>query len=162
MTLSKAEQANRDLRRQEAIDYLRPMLKPGTEVQTIVTHVARSGMSRSIKCYVVHGGRLHDITYHVARITLNPVDENHGGVKIGGCGMDMGFALVYGLGRTLYPDGFRCAGKRCPSNDHCNTRRDDQGEPIKDADGRNIGPWPSDGRMRHRGDGGYALNQRWI
>ena len=28
-----------------------------------------------------------------------------GGIKIGGCGMDMGFYLVYNLGYTLYPNG---------------------------------------------------------
>jgi hypothetical protein len=30
-----------------------------------------------------------------------------GGIKIGGCGMDMGFDLVYSLGATLWPNGTR-------------------------------------------------------
>lgn len=29
----------------------------------------------------------------------------HDAIKIGGCGMDMGFALVYELGMKLWPDG---------------------------------------------------------
>ncbi len=169
MTESKAAKAERELLRQESIDYLRPMLKPGTEVATLVTHVARSGMSRSIKCYVIHNGTLHHITGHVARLTGNSVDHNNGGVKVGGCGMDMGFAIVYSLGRTLYPDGFRCAGKSCPSNDHSNPRhvvhRDDdgwvEGLGMCHQPGY-VGPMERDGKSKHRGDGGYALNQRWI
>lgn len=39
-----------------------------------------------------------------------------------GCGMDMGFSLVYDLGRVLFRDNFRCIGKGCPSSDHDNYR----------------------------------------
>ena len=28
-----------------------------------------------------------------------------GGLVIGGCGMDMGFHVVYNLGRAMWPDG---------------------------------------------------------
>lgn len=170
MTLSKAEKAEREQLREESLERLRAMLKPGSTVSTIVTHVARSGMSRSIKCYTVHKGELRDITYAVSRVVDHPIDQNHGGIKVGGCGMDMGFALVYGLSRSLFPNGFRCAGRSCPSNDHSNPRRHvDRGDPEWIDDGRGyteqpgyLGPMPRDGKSKHRGDGGYALNQRWI
>jgi hypothetical protein len=35
------------------------------------------------------------------------------GITVGGGGMDMGFHLVYNLGRVLWPFGFKRAGKRC-------------------------------------------------
>lgn len=74
----------------------------------------------------------------------------HDGIVCGGCGMDMGFDLVYRLSRTLFQDRFGCIGdsleyaKRCPSNDHSNERE------------RNYT------KGRQHSDGGYALRQRWL
>ena len=143
----------------EAMTRLRAELTPGRTVYTKITHVSRSGMSRSIECYLAQGrDNLTDITWLVARATNARLDNNHGGIVMGGCGMDMGFALVYNLGRTLYPDGVPCTGSngydgatyesnytpRCKSNDHTN-----------DA----TVPYSRD--VIHR-DGGYALNQVWM
>ena len=33
------------------------------------------------------------------------MDAKHGGIKIAGCGEDLGFALGYELGMTLWPQG---------------------------------------------------------
>ena len=64
------------------------------------------------------------------------------GVPVSGCGMDMGFQIVYCLSSALYPDGFDCIGKDCLANDHFNGDRD---------------------YTPHRhNDGGYALKQRWL
>ena len=120
----------------EAIGRLLSELTPGRTVYTKITHVSRSGMSRSIECYLAQGrDNLTDITWAVARATNSRVDNTHGGIIMGGCGMDMGFALVYNLGRTLYPNGVPCTGSRgydpdtyatiqdpprCKSNDHVN------------------------------------------
>ena len=120
----------------EAIDYLRAELTPGRTVYTKITHVSRSGMSRSIECYLAQGrDNLTDITWQVARATNSRLDNTHGGIVMGGCGMDMGYALVYNLGRTLYPNGAPCTGSRgydpdtyatiqdpprCKSNEHVN------------------------------------------
>lgn len=143
---------------EEARDRLREMLKPGDTVHTIVRHVSASGMTRWIDCYAISNrGELIYLTALTAWALGTDANRGkHDGIKREGCGMDMGFDLVYNLGRALWPDGFRCAGKRCPSNDHVNPRHDPEtGERI-------ASPYPRDGRMRHRGDGGYALNQRWI
>jgi hypothetical protein len=121
----------------EARDQLRAMLPPGSEVKTILRHVSRSGISRSIS--VVIGGE--DCTYLVARALGTGTDQRYGGIKRGGCGMDMGFDLVYSLSRALYPSGFDCVGDRCPSNDHSNHPR----VPFT-----------------HHEVGGYARMQRWL
>lgn len=107
----------------DALDQLRRELKPGTTVHTILRHVSRSGMSRSISAVVISKrGEVHTLDYLIARAGLGKVDQRNGGIRIGGAGMDMGFALVYGLSRALYPDGHRCTGdaRTCPSNDHAN------------------------------------------
>ena len=86
---------------------------------------------------------------HYTRATVDHIHPNHSvalaldykrdnargrdGIKIGGCGMDMGFAIVYALGRKLFPEGFKVNGR-----------------------GRNgdTSGWDN--------DGGYALKHRWL
>lgn len=128
-----------------AREELRRILRPGRIVYTVLRHVSRSGMSRSISVVVANKrDELSDVSWLVARAGLGKFDRRHDGVKVNGCGMDMGFHLVYSLSRVLYPNGHRCAGKRCQSNDHSNPPHP-----------------PRDGRRKHR-DGGYALDHRWL
>ena len=136
--MTKAEQAEQT----EAQDQLRAILKPGDEVRTILRHVSRSGMSRSISVIVSNGDGVRDISWLIARAGLGRFDRKYDGIKVGGCGMDMGFSLVYNLSRALYGDSFVCVGEGCPSNDHSNGDLD---------------------RTPHKhSDGGYALTQRWL
>ena len=63
-------------------------------IYTALKHYSRSGMSRSISVYVVLHGRIIKLDLLISEVTNRKIDKNNGGVKIGGCGMDMGFALV--------------------------------------------------------------------
>lgn len=138
----------------EALDKLRELLPAGTTVRTILRHVSRSGMTRAISPVVVdETGETFDLSYFVARAGIAKVNQRHGGVTMSGCGMDMGFALVYNLSRSVFPNGHECIGAgteanhyrdACPSNDHANDRE------------RNYSPG------RHHNDGGYALRHRWL
>lgn len=92
-------------REKEAIERLHEILKPGDTVYTVLKHVSASGMSRSIQLKIVVDGDIVDITYYAARALGEKIDAKNGGIKIGGCGMDMGFELVHDLGRTLWPKG---------------------------------------------------------
>ena len=128
---------------ERSVSRLHDELHPGEDVYTIIRHVSRSGMSRSIDVLIVRGGQLLNVTYDASRLLGDRIDQNHGGIVRGGCGMDMGFDLVYSMGRRLWPDGFECVGEGCPSNDHLNDDRD-----------------YTPGHRIHK-DGGYALKQRW-
>ncbi len=128
--------------RDEAITYLRAKLKPGDALHTTVTNVARSGMSRTIRVFLIRDGEAQDISGYVANAVGFSRDHKRGGLRLAGCGMDMGFEAVYQLSSVLFPKGFRCAGKRCPSNDHHNGDRN---------------------RHPHHHDSpGYALRQAWL
>ena len=116
-------------------------IKPGDTVYTKVNHVSRSGMSRNIEAYVMRGNEPVNISASAATLMKSPIAKD-GGVKMDGCGMDMGFALVYDLAYRLFPEGFDCIGEKCPSNDHTNGDRDYT---------------PHDHQQ-----GGYALKQRWM
>jgi hypothetical protein len=140
--MTKAQKADR----QEAIERLREFLKPGDTVHTILDHVSRSGMSRTIRVVLLRGDDALHPNYLVSRI-LGLRQAKGDGLVIGGCGMDMGFQLVYLLGSYMFRDGFDCPGKgKCHSNDHVNMGDErDNYSPDK-----------------HHRDGGYALKQRWL
>lgn len=91
----------------EALDYLRDILRPGQTVYCILRHVSRSGMQRVISLHVLFPNDpvIRDISTTAARVLGLLNDSQRGGIKIGGCGMDMGFHLVYELGAALWPDG---------------------------------------------------------
>ena len=99
--MKKSEQ-----QKNEAIEELRAMLKPGDEVITILRHVSKSGMSRDISLFIIHNGQMRAITWNAAKALGYPLKDACGShaIRVGGCGMDMGFHLVYNLGRVLFPD----------------------------------------------------------
>jgi len=91
--------------RAEAIAKLRDMLRPGDMIYTTTRKVSRSGMSRDIDLYVIQDNAPRWLSWLTARAVGLPFDRKTEAVKVGGCGMDMGFHLVYTLGAVLWPDG---------------------------------------------------------
>jgi hypothetical protein len=132
--ITKAEQT-------EAREFLGKLIEPGDTVFTTLKHVSRSGMSRVVDLHVIKDNEPVRISYSAAML-LEGYNQRHEGANVGGCGMDAGFHLVHNLGYRLFPDGFTCVGKRCPSNDHSNGDRDYT--------------------PHHHHSGGYALNHRWM
>lgn len=125
--MTKAQKAEKA----EAIAQLREWIKPGDTVYTILDHVSRSGMSRQIRVVLLacEDGRPTDL--HPNWAVGKALGLSHGkrngreldSLTVGGCGMDMGFHLVYSLSSVLYGDGYQCLGKgKCPSNYHVNHR----------------------------------------
>lgn len=121
------------LHREQAREKLRKWLPVGSTAYTILRHVSGSGMTRRISVLVPLDGGILDVSGFVATALDYRRHERDGGVIVGGCGMDMGYHLVYCLSRSLYPDGFTVEGA-----------------------GRN------GDTSGHDKDGGYALKHRWI
>lgn len=121
--------------RERSLATLRALLKPGDTVYTVLRSVSRSGMSRKISCFVVgESQEPMNITRHVHHVTGYPLSRTgEHAVSVSGCGMDMGFALVYDLSYRLFPEGFAVEGR--------GRNGDESG-------------WDK--------DGGYALKQRWL
>lgn len=152
----------------EARETLRGMLKPGDTVSTILRHVSASGMSRSISLVRpdCERGEIYDLTYWAARAMGDKIDPKNGGIKIVGAGTDMGFYLVYNLGRRLWPDGVQCSGEGCHSSDHANPPYPPRMVTLtaETCPGRPCGEGcdhVTANQMMHT-DSGYALIQRWI
>jgi hypothetical protein len=74
------------------------------KVLTLNRHVSSSGMSRDISVFYVKDNQILNITYSVAKAMGWKLVERNGSraIKVGGCGMDMGFHLVYTLSTVLY------------------------------------------------------------
>jgi len=127
---------------------LKEVLKPGDTVYTKLNHVSKSGMMRVIEVMVFRNDQPHYLTYQVADLLGYKMHKKYEGLKVGGCGMDMGFSVVYGLSAQLYREsGYECIkddenNVRCPSNFHVNTRDKTIKEPIHHD--------------------GYALRHRWL
>lgn len=166
--------------RDEAIAQLREWIKPGDTVYTILDNVSRSGMSRAIRVLVplVAGNGVESVppggkpTDYIRKDSIH-VEFRHpnyavgkalglrhwkrdgreqDALVVGGCGMDMGFHLVYELSHVLYgghrdgSGGYACLGKGCPSNYHVNHRVSQDGPERFD--------------LVHTD--GYALRHRWL
>lgn len=100
-------------------------------LRTILRHVSQSGMQRAISVIYKNA----DISYLVAKLSSYRLHHKYDGLKVDGCGMDMGFHVVYNFSRLLFPDGFRYR-----KNEHHRN-----GDPSKVDT-----------------DGGYALKQQWL
>jgi hypothetical protein len=145
-----------EARKNECRENLR-FLKPGDTVYCILRHVARSGMSRNIDLFVIRDSQPQMITCWAADLLGYPRAKD-GSARLGGCGMDMGFAFVYELGRELFRDGFGeipigNLAKQRPASQEQAARWCSQGETFRGRNGDSSG-WDI--------DGGYALKRVWM
>jgi hypothetical protein len=120
---------------ERAKSYLINLFSEDTRVYTKVNHVSSSGMTRHISCYVARDNQIIDITWYVSQVIGERRNSKDGGIVVSGCGMDMGFALVYSLSQSLYPKGFYLNEGECGRNG--------------DTSGYDC-------------DGGYRLKQQWV
>lgn len=90
--------------RDEAMATLRRILKPGQTVYTILRHVSDSGMSRDIGIVLIQDNLVFHPNYAVASVLDLRMGRSSDSVRVNGCGMDMGFSIVYDLGAALYND----------------------------------------------------------
>lgn len=89
-----------------ALEHLRTCLPPGSTVYLVLEHVSSSGMSRWIKCYALKGDDLIYISWGVEQVTGAKRSRRRDGNFVGGCGMDMGFALVSDLSYRLHGNNY--------------------------------------------------------
>jgi hypothetical protein len=76
----------------------------GSTVYTVLRSVSSSGMSRTLSLKVAKDGKILDLTYYAGTVLDWPIVEVNGSraLRVGGCGMDMGFHTVYTLSRALF------------------------------------------------------------
>lgn len=87
--------------REHVCKELRKIIKPNQKIYVSLVSVSRTGMSRVIKLHTVFKGEFRTITFSVAEVL--DYKQMDGGIKVSGCGMDMGFQVVH----ALWPNGTR-------------------------------------------------------
>jgi hypothetical protein len=92
-------------------------------------------MFRRISFYAIRDNKPIYLDGLIAGMTHYNRDKNKEGLRVSGCGMDMGFAVVYAFSGEVFPNGFKYR----------------QGEYHRNGD-----PSPIDE------DGGYALQHSWL
>jgi hypothetical protein len=143
------------LEAEDAKKTLRELLPPGSTVLCILRSVSRSGMSREISFLTKDHQNVTGLFALVGDYRRGKRD----GLTVSGCGMDMGFAVVYDVSRRLYPGGFGIEGEgplgheiRPGTKDHA-AQAVKMGVKFYGRNGDSSG-WDN--------DGGYALSHRWI
>ena len=148
------------LYREQQAKTLRKWIKPGDAVSCILRHVSSSGMSRRISLVITNKetGEIQDISGYAATVMDYRRNNRDNSLIVSGCGMDMGFACVYNLGRYLFPDGFGMLGtngliKLRPETKEKAEQAVKAGYSFRGRNGDGSG-WDN--------DGGYALEYRWL
>jgi len=98
---------------QEMKEQLKKIIPKGSKVYTCLRSVSQSGMTRNISLIVFKKDKETEYTLH-PNYTASKLlgwkltsKFGHDAIRVSGCGMDMGFHLVYTLGQILYGDGYK-------------------------------------------------------
>ena len=106
-TITKTQQKklDYDYAKKQLLEYF---VKEGDTIYTVLRSVAPSGMSRTMSLKVAKNGKIQDLTYYASVVLDYPLVEVNGSraLRVGGCGMDMGFHVVYSLARGLFRDKY--------------------------------------------------------
>ena len=81
--------------------------KADYKAYTILRHVSQSGMFRLISVFVVVENRPIVVDNLINVTGVGIMDKKREGIRCSGCGMDMGFDLVYSLSMFLFGDGYK-------------------------------------------------------
>ena len=157
--MSKATKAEKA----EAFSNLRKWIKPGDTVHTIMDHVSSSGMSRNIRVVLVDkDGDITHPNWAVSVLLGYPRAKHGDGMRVGGCGMDMGFHIVHSLGYALFGE----EAEHGTTKEAAKLRK-----AIYEADkfywhqgekGERIAPDFTKPDRKWFGAAGYALKHRWL
>jgi len=92
--------------RAQVLADIKKKIKPGQTIYCTLRNVSASGMQRRISLHTIHKGELIRLDHAVSVLTGRTLSDK-GGIVCNGCGMDMGFDLVYSLGYSIWPKGTR-------------------------------------------------------
>jgi hypothetical protein len=164
--ISKSE---KETYRQNAVERLRQLIKPGDKLYTIVKSCSGSGTYRHIAVIAAtpNVDNYSPVT-NISNLVTDVLDwkwHDDDSVGVSGCGMDMGFHVVHELSERLFPDGFGCIGRECPSNDHANGDRDYTPHEDHVTSPDHIcarEPESCKANKHWHRTGGYALRREWL
>ena len=103
LTKAEAKEAGKEYARKQ----LMRLVPEGSRVYTILRHVSSSGMTRHIDLYIMKDDRPVYLSGYASELLgYKRATKGNYALIVGGCGMDMGWHLVYRLSSALYNDGY--------------------------------------------------------
>jgi hypothetical protein len=95
----------KELEKQQAIDSLKNIFNLMPEekrvIYCVLRSVSKSGMSRVIDFYTIENDKPQYLSGLIS-MALSYRKAKNGGLVVGGCGMDMGFHVVYTVASVIY------------------------------------------------------------
>ena len=73
-------------------------------IYSIIKHVSKSGMTRHISFFHIWGNEPYFLTRSISDLLGYKMNKYHDALVVGGCGMDMAFAVVNNLQAELNKD----------------------------------------------------------
>lgn len=126
---------NKPEEKQEAIRELKELFKKANyKAYTILRRVSTSGMFRLISVMLIIDNEPLIIDWNIAKAGIYKRDKKEEGLRVSGCGMDMGFDVVYTTSNAVFTD-----------------EKENEELSLKLY-----------GEHQKRKDGGYIVSQRWI
>lgn len=88
----------------EFIEYKQSyLINKDAVIKTIITHISQNGMSRHITpLWANEHGDIINLSHIMSDILGWRLNKQGSAVVVGGCGMDMGFHLVYSFSRAWF------------------------------------------------------------
>jgi hypothetical protein len=143
-TKQKEKKEELQKEKEEVIIYLRELLLkdlPKGQNPTLYTscrHVSNSGMMRHINVFAIVDNQPININWYIEKLGMykrgSYNSKNSDSLRVGGCGMDMGFSVVYNISRAIF----------------------------KDYDFKRLKVQGRNGDKYETTDSGYIINQRWV
>jgi len=84
------------------IEELKRLLGQTKKVYCVLKYRSSSGMNRVISFHTIKDNELYNLDYNISKILNYSYSDSYDGLKVDGCGMDMGFSVVYNLSAKLY------------------------------------------------------------
>ena len=108
------KQTKKQIEAQEIADAIQALksigCKDGTTIYTTIRSFAKSGMSRTISCFIVttetDGSNHIQCVDYLVGIALGLKRHKDGGLIVRGTGMDMGYKIVSDLSSVMLSDGY--------------------------------------------------------
>lgn len=94
--------AKLDEEQKKSFDTLKDWLTKSKKIYTKLVHVSNSGMFRLISVYLIKENEPYCLDYFIHNLGIEKRDSRREGLRVSGCGMDMGFHVVYNLMSAIF------------------------------------------------------------
>lgn len=106
MTIQQMFEEERQQLREEGVQKLKELAPEGSHLYIVLRHTSQSGMVRHISAFVIQDNYPICLDRLIVKLGLFKLTKGGEAMLVHGCGMDMGFHVVYETARAVYGNGY--------------------------------------------------------